>query len=428
MLRLSTILFIVCLLSAAFSGAQTPVVVDTTDIDLTSAENLFIKNNYLLLAQKYNVDAGKALIRQAKAFNNPTIYIEQGVYNPNGNPAYFDVSKKGESIVQVQQLISIAGKRNKQVAIAKLQADIAQYQFDDLIRTLLLQLRSDFYELHYSLESLRLFDEEILSLKSTLDAFEIQYAKGNISLREVVRIRALMFSLQNDRFGLFSVIQEKQKELGILLSSGKPVFYRPKPDTSISNRYNLSKISLSELMTQALENRPDLKMAKASVDVSQAQLRLQKAQAVPDLNIGAVYDKNGNYIPNYNAISLGFPLPVFNQNRGNINAAKLNLSSSEVMLQQKQAEVQNDVILTYMKILQTEKIHSSVNSSFTRDFIQLMDGVQNNFDKKNISLLEFTDLFETYKESIIQYNKIQNQRIGAYEELNFAVGKDLFKP
>ncbi|MGZ4041179.1 MAG: TolC family protein, partial [Bacteroidia bacterium] len=74
---LTALLFLSC--GVVFS--QPAVVVDTVPVTLNDAEEQFLKNNYLLLAQKYNVDASKALVRQARLFNNPNIYYENSIYN-----------------------------------------------------------------------------------------------------------------------------------------------------------------------------------------------------------------------------------------------------------------------------------------------------------------------------------------------------------
>jgi cobalt-zinc-cadmium efflux system outer membrane protein len=76
---------------------------------------------------------------------------------------------------------------------------------------------------------------------------------------------------------------------------------------------------------------------------------------------------------------------------------------------------------------ETEKLSSSLNANFATDFGLLLKGAQSNFEKKNLSLLEFVDMFESYKQSMVQYNTIKTQRLTAFEELNFNVGKDVFK-
>lgn len=414
--------------------SQPALSVDSLPISLAQAEEQFIKNNYQLLAQKYNVDAAKAMVRQAGLFNNPNIYYENSIYNrysgkyfPTETGTWGNYATQGEFVVQYNWLFNIAGKRNKQVKMAKAQADIAQYQFDDLVRTLVFALRSDFYQLHYGLASLQLVEQQIGSLTNIVAGFEIQYKNGNISLRELTRVRALLLSLQSERLAIYTELQEVNKEFSILINNAKPTWYKPTVnETEVNNRYSNAKMAFSDLNAQALQSRPDLKAAQAQHAAAEANLKLQKAIAVPDITAQGVFDRNGSYIPNYNAVALSVPIAIFNRNQGNIQAAKAYLEASNQLLLQKQTEVQNDVLASFQKILETEKLSATVNPQFTADFNTILAGAKENYEKKNMSLIEFVDLFQAFKDASVQQSKIKAQRINAYEELNFSVGKDLF--
>src|SRR5882757_5258674 len=63
---------------------------DTLRINFKEAENLFLKSNLSLLAQKYNVEATKALVDQAKYWDNPTLSTDQNIHDGNGK--FFDHS------------------------------------------------------------------------------------------------------------------------------------------------------------------------------------------------------------------------------------------------------------------------------------------------------------------------------------------------
>ncbi len=47
----------------------------------TAQKRLFIKGNYLLLAQKYNIQAQKAQEIQAKLYPNPNLSVYYSLYN-----------------------------------------------------------------------------------------------------------------------------------------------------------------------------------------------------------------------------------------------------------------------------------------------------------------------------------------------------------
>ena len=71
---------------------------DTVNLTLKSAELLLFERNLTLIAEKYNIDIAEAQIQQAKLFENPTILLEQNIYNRLNNK-YFDVGKNGEAAI-----------------------------------------------------------------------------------------------------------------------------------------------------------------------------------------------------------------------------------------------------------------------------------------------------------------------------------------
>src|SRR5919205_709503 len=99
---------------------------DTTRITLPDAERMFTEKNLSLLAEKYNIGIAQAQVIQARLFNNPNFQFNGTIYNPE-QKKYFDVSNRtGEYVVGVQQLLLLAGKRNKQIQLAQTNVDLAQ--------------------------------------------------------------------------------------------------------------------------------------------------------------------------------------------------------------------------------------------------------------------------------------------------------------
>ncbi|MFI5205770.1 MAG: TolC family protein, partial [Candidatus Paceibacterales bacterium] len=144
-----TTLLIVIFQSAA---AQKTNSTDTLVLTAADAEQAFLSNNFMLLAQKYEVSVADAGIIQAKLYPNLNFSIDQGVYNPD-NKKWFDFTKTGETAISLQQVILLAGKRNNAVKMATISSKISKYQFYDLIRTLRYELKSSFYDLYFLRQS-----------------------------------------------------------------------------------------------------------------------------------------------------------------------------------------------------------------------------------------------------------------------------------
>ncbi len=355
-------------------------------------------------------------------WDNPTLGVEVSAYNPSRG--FFDVGKNGQKAITIQQMITRAGKRNKQVALDVESSRKSEYQFYNLIRTLKFDLRQLFFETYFLERTIKLLDGQINTLNTTVTAFDKEYTRSNISLKEVVRLKALLFQLTNDRANILFELSDNQKNLRTYLNIETPI--AAVVDSSDTKRYHIDQYNLDVLRDKAIQSRSDLKVAQSSSKQAELNYTLQKALAVPNIQLGAIYDQASNYNNNYFGISATMDLPFFNRNQGNIKAAKSNISYFKTAEMAKENSIGNEVDAAFQKVMVAEHAFQSVETRFSDQFELLNKGIYDNFQKRNITLLEFIDFIETYNESIREFNRLQADRIKVYEELNFVVGEELF--
>ena len=412
----------------SFQGFTQELFKDTVSISLKDAENIFLKKNLTLLAEKYNIDAAKAQIIQSRVWDNPTFNINQNIintsYKDNGGRELFDFTNNGETSIQIQQLFLIAGKRNKRVQISQLSAQKEEHNYYDMLRTLKYTLRSDYYTIYYLQQTLNVYKKEITSLTKLINVFEAQSEKGYVSKKEVLRLKATLFTLENEKLGYVTQMQNNLADFNVLLQTTN-TFYITMPEDLTKSFTSASSLSLQALLDTALLNRTDLLMAQSDIDINEMNYKYQKSLAIPDLTLSAGWDRNGSFIHNYNYIGLQFDLPFFNRNQGNIKTAKFNIESSKLKVQSVKDRVKADVIQAYSVALENDALYKKFDTKFANDMEQLSEEMLKNFEKKNISMLEFLDFYDAYKQNLIQYNNLQNNRLNAFENLNFTTGKDI---
>ncbi|MBC6611218.1 TolC family protein [Hymenobacter sp. BT507] len=427
MSRFHSLLFFLLLLIGTSHAAPllpTAAVPDTAQLTLPEAEQRFTQNNLLLLAQRYNVSAAQAQILQARLWDNPTLSLEQNTYNPNTRRA-FDVTRRGESIVQVQQLFAIAGRRKAAANVAQQNALVEQFNLEDLLRNLNYQLRTTFFDLYYKQQTVSTYNTEISSFQRTLTAYQNQYDKGNIALKEVIRLRAFLFDLQSERQALLSEIASQESDLRILLRESSGTYYRPAVNDTRLQALSLTGFSEEQLADTAQVARADLRARQADVEQQNQNLRLQRALAAPDLALGYVYDRAGSYIQNYNALTLGVAVPIFNRNQGNIRTAQAQIEQSRAQRDQQLLTVRNDVQEAWRQAQQTDALYQTATRNIS-DFSRLIQGIEQSYAKRNITIVEFLDFYESYKNNIVQLNQLRAARLRAFEALNFSVGRPVF--
>jgi cobalt-zinc-cadmium efflux system outer membrane protein len=222
---------------------------------------------------------------------------------------------------------------------------------------------------------------------------------------------------------------EYEKQANLILLTGDSLSRAIKPIISFTSAdaINPSSFNLVQLVDSGLINRSDLKITEAQIESEKINLSLQKAMRVPDMTIGARYDKAGSYVHNYNAISLGFDLPLWNRNQGNIKISENKIEENKVVKNQKELEIKNDITRAYIQFIETDKLYKSSSRRFESNFEKLFNGLADAYKNRTISLLEFIDYFETYKDSKIEYYHLLSNRFEAIESLNLAVGTTIIK-
>ncbi len=416
-------LLIVLFFSCSLIKAQ--VTNDTLQIKLPEAEKMFLDSNFSLLAQKYNIDAQNALIMQARLWPNPNFGISHGLYSGTLRQ-FFPTGVNDETTAELSQLILLAGKRNKQIKVAQANAKLSEYQFFDLLRTLKYTLRTDFFNIYYLQQSAKVYNEEITALQQVVNAFMQQQGKGYIAEVEVVRIRAQLYSLQSEYNDLQNQINDTQSELKLILQAKPTAYLEPVPDSALITKLNPTTFPLNTLIDSALKNRTDLMIARGNTEVNKLQYDYQKSLAVPDLTLSLGYDEAGGFLTNYVGIGASIDLPFFNRNQGNIKSAKATINYSLASQKSTEATVQENVARSLQKAFAQDKMLQNIDAKFTTDFDRLMHEVLLNYQKRNISILNFLDFYDSYKQNILQLNSVKFNRVSAFEDINYYTGTNFF--
>ena len=86
-----------------------------------------------------------------------------------------------------------------------------------------------------------------------------------------------------------------------------------------------------------------------------------------------------------------------------------------------------DVIQSYQNLLQTQLLYQQFDRRFVVDLDSLNLEVTRNYEKRNLSLLEFLDFYDAYKTNKVQLNNLLSNRAVALESLSFSTGKEIIR-
>ena len=395
---------------------------DSTILTLPEAEKLFLQNNLALLSQQYNVDINKALVQQARYWDNPILLTDQNLYDGK----FFRHTKEGgqtygQIYVQLQQVIKTAGKRNKLIQLSNDNVLSANQQFNDVMRNLKFVLTTDFATLHQLMATYSVYSREATVMEKLAAGMEAQFQTGNISQKDNIRIKSLLFSLQNDQAEVQRQIVEVQKELHVLLHDTGSRVIVPAMQDSITT----PAVNLAQLLDSAQNNRPDLQLAKTNLLTQQHNLAYQKSLAVPDLTVGLEYDRLNSYVTNYWGLTIGLPIPLLNRNQGNIRAAGTSIRQANNAILQVQNASQQEVAAAYNKYIIATNLKKNSPTGLAEQYDRLLLNVISGYQQRQISLIEFVDFFDAYKETTLKKLQQQTTLLDAIAEINFTTGSSV---
>ncbi|SEW49727.1 outer membrane protein, cobalt-zinc-cadmium efflux system [Chryseobacterium wanjuense] len=390
---------------------------------LLDCEEAFQKNNLQLLAEQYNINMADADILQAKIWELPQLSGQINAYNPEDRK-FFDIGHaKG---AQITQLIYMGGKKKNEIAFAKSSKELAQLQFSQLLVDLKAQLHTTYYNLYYEKLKLENTEKQLGYMNDLLAAYKVQAAKGNVSLKDEVRLQSIVIQLNNDKLGINKNIIEFEQNLKILTGITDDI----EPQLSDADAKNILAAQPfgdeTELQRKALENNADYQYNLKLIDNSKLYAQWQKSLNVPDLNVGAGWDQNGGTFKNEVNLMVGIPLPLWKSNRGNVDKANFAIQQNQKNADFQKLNLETKVQAAYKTWKNQYDQLTGITLTDLNNMDLVYNGMLKNFRNGNVSLIEFTDFMESYRQTALQIYDMKNEIMQSAEQLNQLVQTKIF--
>jgi len=313
-------------------------------LTLVDAQHLALQRNWDLLAAKSGIDLAAAQLIVAKEFPNPSLSISTVKIDPNGNGTslgneFWDRSY--DTIAAVSQLIEIAGKRGARQSSARAGIEGARARFFEARRALDQGLTKAYVAALLAEENARVLNESARSLQRQAAIADIRFRSGDISDSDLKQIQnsAEVFDLQAKSAEAAAV----QGRISVEILMG---VHQPKGDwIPLDSLESLSVPIMSSETHASPGARPDVMAAEADLRKAKSDVELQKALRIPDPTFSVLYERNPPGPPGPDTLGVGvsFPLPLWNRNRGNINAAEASREQSALALSKLEAQAKADL-------------------------------------------------------------------------------------
>jgi outer membrane protein, heavy metal efflux system len=390
-------------------------------ITLDEAIQLALQHNHNLLATRTTIEQSEAEEITANLRPNP-VFSADDDFIPVFSPSYFGVSAlltpmPQEVDASVAYTIEMAHKRQARLAAARSQTAVTRSQVADNERTLTFQVASQFVNAQLAESTLDLAQQDLKSYQNTVDLAQIRYKSGAISEDDYLKIHVQLLQFQTDVAEAQLARVQALADLRVLLGyESVPVNY----DVAGTFEYAAVKLSLEDLQSKALQNRPDLRAAVQGVTGAGDQYRLARANGKPDITPSLGYSESGG--ESVLDIAFSLPLPVFNRNQGEIARTRVAITQAQELQKAAGDQVMNDVHDAYYGVETNDQIVQLYLGGYLAEAQADRDIAEYSYQRGAASLLDFLDAERSYRATQLAYRQTLAAYLLALEQLRESVG------
>jgi cobalt-zinc-cadmium efflux system outer membrane protein len=375
---------------------QTPATPARRPITISDAVSIFLQQNLQLVAARYDIDTAEAEKLTARLRPNPELSV-----STSDIPLKFTgpLIKEQTYSYGISQTFELGGKRRKRIAAADANADLARGAFQAVVWQLTNDLKRKFYTAQLAKSLLKLAQENQTTFAETLKQTIEVYKAGEISGLEVKRLEVEKLKFDTDVANAARDYEVAVRDLRVTLGGD----YRAM-DIEVAGTldYQTYVFSPDELRDNALAARPDLKAAQLGERAADANIRLQKAQRIPDLTVGAGVEQVPLDVSTFN-VGVGITLPLFNRNQGERAKALIERKRAQNLQQFLTNQISSDVDKALVAVeLQKQRVELYRTGVLTKvDEIQSLTEFA--LKAGESSTLELLDAIRTRRETLANY-------------------------
>ena len=273
-----------------------------------------------LTAAERDVGVARGQRIQSGALINPEISYEQD--DSFGTGAYRG-TRSAETTLQISQMFELSGKRDARIAAGQAGLDQASIERQAVRLEVLGETAIAFLNVLGLQRRIEILNEQIGAIDRITPLLQRRVEAGASSIAETGRAEVASALVKADRERTKSSLATARRELAVLMGDIEPKF------GAVSGRLDTTgRPPAFQAVVAAIDANPQLVRWTAVYAQRNAQLILARLKPYPDVTVSAGWRHYNSTGDDAVRLSVSIPIPVFDQNQGNIISAQESLAKT----------------------------------------------------------------------------------------------------
>jgi len=341
-------------------------------------------------------DIGIASGRRAQSGVLPNPEVSFEVDNVLGSGDYRG-TRSAETTLQLGQLIELGGKREARMAAGSAELDAAYWQRAATRLEVISDTAVAFYSVLAAQRKIAIFGAHISALERLTPFLQRRVEAGASSPAEVARAQVAADLVHADRERARTTLAIARLELATLMGAGAPDFVQVSGD--------IARVGVPpsfRTIRAAIESNPQLIRFTALRAQRDAELLIARLKPVPDLRAGVAWrhyrDTNDNAV----RFGVSIPIPLWDQNLGNISEAHESRAKVEAELSAARASLTLTLGRAYETLTGASRELGILRSSALPNARRAVEVMESGYGQGRFTLLELLDVQNSAAETALR--------------------------
>lgn len=396
-----------------------PAVSQTAPAKLISKDDavrIALAYNQALRANRLNVDQSRANEVTAALKPNPTISLGMDAL-PIFAPQTIRFDTQIYSAI-LSYTVEKGGKREKRVAVAKDNTQVAAQTVTDNERALKFQVVQAFINVLLAKSVLVLAKDDLANFSQEVDLSHARLVAGDLAEGDYLKLSIQKLQFEQDVSAAVLGLTQARVTLRQLLG-----YQSVTDDFDVTGTLERPKssVTLDELQTKALEARPDLQAARTGVALANDTVSLAFGNRARDWTWSGDYSFQS---PTQSGAGVAFSmeLPIHDRNQGEIARSQVAVRQSIQTEASTKVGVQTDVVNAYYSLKSNDEIVGLYESGYLKQASDSRDISNYAFQRGAATILDVLDAERSYRATQLAYRQALAAQMIAAEQINQAVG------
>lgn len=325
-----------------------------------------------------------------------------------------------ETTVALSQAIPLGGDIRYRREVAKLHGTLAGWDYEAQRIALLTEVTQRYIALLQAQQQLQLAEQSLKLTEQISESITARVEAGDVPEIEKARVAVPVAVAEIDRTKADRALQSARRRLAETWGSSSAEFTDATGDLE-----QLSPVPAISALAARLSDNPDVARWAVEVSARRAELRLAKAQAVPDLAGSIGYRQIEESDDDALVAGLSIPLSIFDRNQGNIHAARLDIASAQQQKRAAELRIGSALSAAHTQLTDAYSEATILRERAVSPALDAYQAVSKAYEEGNLSFLDVLDADRTLIDIQQQYLNALTAYHQAVAEVEGLIGQPL---